>query len=200
MKNNRKLLIIVVTVLLVIVAACGNSTDSSNGSTDNESKNDKSTQKSGADISNKDDIEKASGSDHTNEKVDMSQKDASENMESTKEKYLQKWEEMKNKVAEMRKNPLDDTTFALKKVEGDAYELLDDLLNEIYGVLEKQLNKEEMNQLRKEQREWLINRENIAKKESLKYEGGTLEQYEYVRTINNLTEKRCFELIENYMK
>ncbi|MBH0158105.1 DUF1311 domain-containing protein [Fictibacillus sp. 5RED26] len=200
MKNNRKLLIIVVTVLLVIVSACGNSTDSSNGSTDNESKNDKSTQKSGADISNKDDIEKASGSDHTNEKVDMSQKDASENKESTKEKYLQKWEEMKNKVAEMRKNPLDDTTFALKKVEGDAYELLDDLLNEIYGVLEKQLNKEEMNQLRKEQREWLINRENIAKKESLKYEGGTLEQYEYVRTINNLTEKRCFELIENYMK
>ncbi len=200
MKNNRKLLIIVVTVLLVIVSACGNSIDPSNGSTDNESKNEKSTQKSGADISNKDDIEKASGSEHTNEKVDMSQKDASEIKESTKEKYLQKWEEMKNKVAEMRKNPLDDTTFALKKVEGDAYELLDDLLNEIYGVLEKQLNKEEMNQLRKEQREWLINRENIAKKESLKYEGGTLEQYEYVRTINNLTEKRCFELIENYMK
>jgi uncharacterized protein YecT (DUF1311 family) len=200
MKNNRKLLIIVVTVLLVIVSACGNSIDPSNGSTDNESKNDKSTQKSGADISNKDDIEKASGSDHTNEKVDMSQKDASEIKESTKEKYLQKWEETKNKVAEMRKNPVDDTTFALKKVEGDAYELLDDLLNEIYGVLEKQLNKEEMNQLRKEQREWLINRENIAKKESLKYEGGTLEQYEYVRTINNLTEKRCFELIENYMK
>ena len=199
MKNNRKLLIIVVTVLLVIVSACGNSIDPSNGSTDNESKNDKSTQKSGADISNKDDIEKASGSDHTNEKVDMSQKDASEIKESTKEKYLQKWEETKNKVAEMRKNPVDDTTFALKKVEGDAYELLDDLLNEIYGVLEKQLNKEEMNQLRKEQREWLINRENIAKKESLKYEGGTLEQYEYVRTINNLTEKRCFELIENYM-
>lgn len=200
MKNNRKLLIIVVTVLLVIVSACGNSIDPSNGSTDNESKNEKSTQKSGADISNKDDIEKASGSDHTNEKVDMSQKDASEIKESTKEKYLQKWEETKNKVAEMRKNPVDDTTFALKKVEGDAYELLDDLLNEIYGVLEKQLNKEEMNQLRKEQREWLINRENIAKKESLKYEGGTLEQYEYVRTINNLTEKRCFELIENYMK
>ncbi|MBH0162849.1 lysozyme inhibitor LprI family protein [Fictibacillus sp. 26RED30] len=200
MKNNRKLLIIVVTVLLVIVSACGNSIDPSNGSTDNESKNEKSTQKSGADISNKDHIEKASGSDHTNEKVDMSQKDASEIKESTKEKYLQKWEETKNKVAEMRKNPVDDTTFALKKVEGDAYELLDDLLNEIYGVLEKQLNKEEMNQLRKEQREWLINRENIAKKESLKYEGGTLEQYEYVRTINNLTEKRCFELIENYMK
>ena len=200
MKNNRKLLIIVVTVLLVIVSACGNSIDPLDESTDNESKNDKSTQKSGADISNKDDIEKASGSDHTNEKVDMSQKDASEIKESKKEKYLQKWEETKNKVAEMRKNPVDDTTFALKKVEGDAYELLDDLLNEIYGVLEKQLNKEEMNQLRKEQREWLINRENIAKKESLKYEGGTLEQYEYVRTINNLTEKRCFELIENYMK
>lgn len=200
MKNNRKLLIIGVTVLLVTVAACGNSVDPSNGSTDNESKNDKSIQKSGANTSNKDDIEKASGSDHTNEKVDMSQKDASEIKENTKEKYLQKWEETKNKVEEMRKNPVDDTTFALKKVEGDAYERLDDLLNEIYGVLEKQLNKEEMNQLRKEQREWLIDRENIAKKESLKYEGGTLEPYEYVRTINNLTEKRCFELVENYMK
>jgi uncharacterized protein YecT (DUF1311 family) len=100
----------------------------------------------------------------------------------------------------MRNNPIDDTTFALKKVEGDAYDRLDGLLNEIYGVLKKQLPVDVMDELRKEQREWLDYRDKSAKEASLKYEGGTMEQYEYVTVENNLTEERCFELVEDYMK
>ncbi|HEY2420446.1 MAG TPA: lysozyme inhibitor LprI family protein [Neobacillus sp.] len=102
----------------------------------------------------------------------------------------------------MRKNPIDDTTFALKKVEGDTYDILDGLLNEIYGVLKEQLPSEEMDQLRKEQREWLTYRDNTAKEASLKYKAGTMEQeqYEYTRVENNLTEERCFDLVEDYMK
>ncbi|ASK64464.1 hypothetical protein CFK37_18245 [Virgibacillus phasianinus] len=57
-----------------------------------------------------------------------------------------------------------------------------------------------MDQLRKEQRQWIEYRDNTAKEASLKYEGGTMEQYEYVREENNLTEGRCFELVKEYMK
>ncbi len=74
------------------------------------------------------------------------------------------------------------------------------MLNEIYGVLEETLPTEEMEQLRIEQREWLDYRDNTAKEASLQYKGGTMEQYEYVRVENNLTQERCFELVENYMK
>ena len=76
----------------------------------------------------------------------------------------------------------------------------DGLLNEIYAVLEEQLPVEEMEQLRKEQREWIANRDAAAKEASLKYEGGTMEQLEYVAVANKLTEERCFELVEKYMK
>ena len=74
------------------------------------------------------------------------------------------------------------------------------MLNEIYGVLKEQLTQEAMDQLRKEQREWIAERDATAKKASLKYEGGTMEQLEYVAVVNNLTEERCFELVEDYMK
>lgn len=63
------------------------------------------------------------------------------------------------------------------------------MLNEIYEVLKHQLPTEEMHHLRKEQREWIDYRDNTAKEASLKYKGGTMEQYEYVRVENNLTEK-----------
>ncbi|WP_245837255.1 lysozyme inhibitor LprI family protein [Virgibacillus phasianinus] len=66
--------------------------------------------------------------------------------------------------------------------------------------MKKQLPAEKMDQLRKEQRQWIEYRDNTAKEASLKYEGGTMEQYEYVREENNLTEGRCFELVKEYMK
>lgn len=125
---------------------------------------------------------------------------AQTDLASLHKEYLKKLNDVKNEVEEMRKKPLDNTTFALKKVEGDAYDIWDGLLNEIYGVLKQQLPTEEMDQLRKEQREWLDYRDHAAQEASLKYKGGTMEQYEYVRVENNLTEQRCFELVEDYMK
>jgi len=73
------------------------------------------------------------------------------------------------------------------------------LINYIYGDLEELLSDEEMEDLRVEQREWIEYRDETAKEASLKYEGGTGEQLEYVATENNVTIERCYELIENYM-
>ena len=94
----------------------------------------------------------------------------------------------------------DSSNYALKKVENERWELWDKLLNEIYGVLEEQLSQEEMDQLRAEQRNWLKYRDDSALEASQKYKGGTQEQLEYVAVLANLTEQRCYELVENYMK
>jgi uncharacterized protein YecT (DUF1311 family) len=193
-----------ITVVLVILAACGNSRDESSTTLNNKSQNNNSSQTTNDDSFNVNSIENASNIDNTDTEgnnVSAKEENLSKNTTANlKEEYLKKLNDAKNEVEEMRKNPIDDTTFALKKVEGDAYNIWDGLLNEVYGVLKKQLTTEEMDQLRNKQREWLTYRDTTAKEESLKFKGGTLEQYEYVRVVNNLTEDRCFELVENYMK
>ena len=117
-----------------------------------------------------------------------------------KEEYLKKLNDTKKETEEIRKNSEGEITYALKKIEGDRFDIWDGLLNEVYGVLKKQLSSEEVDQLRKEQREWIDYRDDTAYEASMKYKGGTMEQLEYVSVENNLTEERCFELVEDYMK
>ncbi|MEA3320685.1 MAG: lysozyme inhibitor LprI family protein [Bacillota bacterium] len=136
----------------------------------------------------------------TNEKVNTSINETIEEEASTsvKEKYLQQLEYTKKEAEELEAT--DSSTYALKKVENDRWELWDNLLNEIYGVLEEQLPAEEMDELREEQRNWITYRDDRALEASLKYKGGTQEHLEYVAVLANLTEERCYELVTNYMK
>ncbi|GIN58319.1 lysozyme inhibitor LprI family protein [Lederbergia ruris] len=214
MKSNRKILMTMSLILVILLAACGSSSNESNAALEDQSEENQSSQDTMDNSADEDSIDNNANTDNTdtddnnaNEKVDPSnneptkEEDLSANTTANlKEEYLQKLNDAKNEVEEMRKNPIDDTTIAMKKVEGDAYDIWDGLLNEIYKALEKQLPAEEMEQLRKEQREWIDNRDHTAKEASLKYEGGTMEQLEYVKVENDLTEERCFELVENYMK
>lgn len=192
-------------LFVILLAACGSSSDESNALEDQSEEN-QSSQNTEDDSANEDSTDDASNTDDNhsaNEEADPSNNEEDSSADTTaslKEEYLQKVNDAKNEVDEMRANPIDDTTIAMKKVEGDAFDIWDGLLNEIYEVLEKQLPAEEMEQLRKEQREWIDNRDQTAKEASLKYEGGTMEQLEYVKVENDLTEERCFELVENYMK
>lgn len=201
---KRHFLLGILGTVLLLLAACSSTTNESTAkqiedqptSTNPSEKSDQSDSK-----------ENDSNMDNSNVKI-VEDNGQSENVHTTNEEesvdlmkeYLNKLNETKKKVEEMRENPMDETTFALKKIEGDAFDILDGMLNEIYGVLEETLPTEEMEQLRIEQREWLDYRDNTAKEASLQYKGGTMEQYEYVRVENNLTQERCFELVENYMK
>lgn len=216
MKNNRTFLLGMLTVVFVLLAACGNSSDESSAGLDKQSANNatqnKNDDSSGADSAEKDsDHDKANTTDtrstDTNEKVDTSTNElkkkegASTNQtESLKEEYLKKLNETKKEMDELRSNPEDGSTYALKNVEGARYDAWDGLLNEVYEVLQKQLSPEEMDQLRKEQREWIAYRDRSAKEASLTYKGGTMEQLEFVAVQADLTEDRCFVLVEDYMK
>lgn len=189
MKNNRRILICIVTGFLVLLAACGNS-DESNAAPDNE------VEETNGNTSDQDATEEPA--DETEVETPKNEEDSTSDEDSLKEDYLKKLNETKTEMDELK--PTDDSTYAMKNLEGERFDVWDGLLNEIYQVIEKQLPAEEMEQLRIEQREWITHRDNSAKEASLKFEGGTQEQLEYVIVLNQLTEERCFELVEDYMK
>lgn len=135
--------------------------------------------------------------------------DEAENSKSTSEEhtceaslpdeYVKLLDDTKEKTDDMREHPEDGSSMEMKTIEGNIYDIWDGLLNDIYGDLEEQLSPKEMEDLRKEQREWLAYRDETAKEASLKYEDGTGEQLEYAATENNMTIDRCYKLVEHYM-
>lgn len=193
----RKIMVPIAALLLL--AACNNSATESSTSANNEPENNSISQNTNEENANTESAE-AANTNNTNTTESEKDSGANDDKVSQKEEYLTKLNTKKKEMDELRNNPEDDSTYAMKKVEGERYKAWDDLLNEIYGVLQKQLSSEEMEQLKQEQREWIENRDSKAKEASLKYEGGTMEQLEYVAVLADLTEERCFALVEGYMK
>lgn len=90
-------------------------------------------------------------------------------------------------------------TLEMTEAESETFKRWDNALNEIYGVLKTQVSSNEFNQLREEQREWVSYRDNTAKSESQEFEGGTMEDLQYISTQARITKERCYQLVENYM-
>ena len=228
MRNFHCKSLISSTVLLVILAGCGNASDELSTKSNNELADNNSSQTADYDSSNIDltDIEKdttqttleaADNVDVNNADPNVTDSNANntedvssiatekeedpstiDNAESLKEEYLEKLNTAKKEAEELEAT--DSSTFALKKVENDRWEIWDELLNEIYGSLKENLPPEEMEKLREEQRNWMKYRDDSALEASLKFKGGTQEHLEYVAVLANVTEERCYELVANYMK
>ncbi|WP_175615568.1 lysozyme inhibitor LprI family protein [Piscibacillus halophilus] len=215
---REKIIVIFTIVFLILLSACDDPAEESHIKLENQSQENHTTQDSNANSSNDDATKHVTNDNNTNtDTVDTSNNDINEKVEtsnnpkeenksdpniaaSLKEDYLRKLNETKKEMDEAQKKSEGEITYALKKVEGDRYDVWDGLLNEVYGVLQEQLSTEEMNQLREEQRNWIDYRDNTAKEASLKYKGGTMEHLEYVTVLADLTEERCYELVEDYMK
>ena len=209
-KIQNYLFVVVLMAGTVFLTACGNSTDGANGKSNSQSANGSPTQQENEVSSNAEKNTEEESSDTTdktqpNEEPSESSKNNgshnssdSDEPESIKEDYLKKLENMKTKTNELKAES--SATYALKKVEDDRWDMWDGLLNEIYGVLKEQLSTEEMDQLQKEQRNWIKHRDDTALEASYKYKGGTQEHLEYSAVAANLTEERCHFLVENYMK
>ncbi|WP_245804744.1 lysozyme inhibitor LprI family protein [Halobacillus hunanensis] len=141
-----------------------------------------------------------STSEHTNsndEKSSTSNKGNSEAAELSKGEYLEKLNKMEeaDRYAEVV-----ETMPEMVAQEKERYKKWDEELNKIYGVLEEQLPPDQMDKLREKQRDWVEHRDKAAKEASLKYEGGSTEELEYVATQASLTRERCYELVARYMK
>lgn len=117
-----------------------------------------------------------------------------------RDKYFQKLHHIEASLSDLEYLTKDGVTSDLIEAESERYERWDDALNEIYGVLKTQLTESEMNALREKQRSWLAYRDRTANAEGAKFAGGSAEPLAYIGTMATLTEERCYELVEEYMR
>lgn len=186
MKKNRTFSMILLTVSLGIVTACGYTSEEPTAKPDDSSKQ---TQNESDPNASKEDVVPETKS--STEKTDE------DNSSLTKEQYLAKLNEMEE---EDRNGEVGTATVELENQETERFEKWNNELNHIYGLLQEQLSSEQMEQLRKDQREWIQQRDEEAKKASLAYQGGSMEALEYVATQASLTKERCYELVAKYRK
>lgn len=207
MQNRKPFLIIVLALVIVVMCACSNSDTQLNVSEENKQSQEKNKEvikeenstlgNSSEKTNHPNDDGENSVNDSEDEAVSTLGNGKNETKESKKNQYVQKLEETKKETEQLE--ALDNSTYALIEMENKRWKIWDDLLNEIYGVLIEQLPQNEMDVLREEQLKWIKYRDENALKASKKYEGGTIENLEYVSVLANLTEERCYELVNNYM-
>lgn len=183
-KINKRMSIVILSILLVVLlAGCG---DAASGVNSADATNiEQPIQENGSGPAAEDE-----------EPAEMAPSDP-EATEGQKAEYLKKL----NGMEESDRNSDAGTTMVeMQEQEEARYKKWDAELNTIYGILEEQLDPDEMEQLRTEQREWITHRDKSAEEASQKYEGGTMAPLEYVATQAELTKERCYELVAEYME
>lgn len=76
------------------------------------------------------------------------------------------------------------------------YLIWDDTLNQLWRDLKGLLSEEEMQQLTKEELQWIKDKEAAALEAAAEYEGGSLYPTIYYSTLADLTKQRVYELLE----
>lgn len=136
----------------------------------------------------------------TTEKPVTKEKTETVNLSGTKEKYLKQLNDIENSLSDLNNQYNSGTQTEMHEAKSEILKKWDNALNEIYGVLKKQLSANEMSSLKEEQRNWIKQRDQKAKEESSIFTGGTMETTIYVATQAQLTKERCYELVQKYMK
>lgn len=131
----------------------------------------------------------------SNEDVEQTPADS-----STKQEYLAKLDAVKTGLSDLQSLKDEGTTASMTEAANEEYKRWDKALNEVYDELKKQLSENEMADLKKQQLDWISDRDEKAKKASQKYEGGTMGSLEYASTLASITKERCYELVNTYMK
>lgn len=119
---------------------------------------------------------------------------------SQKHYYLSKLNELEIKEYNYMINENPQTTLEIMECTNNMYNMWDDLLNDIWGVLKEQLSSNEMKELTFLEKQWIKDKESDAEEAMNQYEGGTEGQIEYYSSLLNSTKERCYYLVENYMK
>lgn len=144
-------------------------------------------------------ISKANKKQHKVVSEELEAKIKAEASASKKNEYIQKLNNIEEGLADL-KHLYDGPTVGMVEAALETHKRWDNALNDIYGVLKKQLSANEMSLLKEKQVKWIKYRDDTAKTDSLQFKGGTLEPLEYRLSLANSTKKRCFELVEIYIK
>ena len=84
----------------------------------------------------------------------------------------------------------------MNEISGQIYQVWDDTLNEIWGIMKANLNPELMDQLTVEERAWITGKEAAIKEAGAEYEGGSMQSLVMNSKAAELTRERAYELAE----
>lgn len=84
----------------------------------------------------------------------------------------------------------------MNEISGQLYQVWDDTLNEIWGIMKTNLNPELMDQLTLEERTWITGKEAAIKEAGSEYEGGSMQSMVMNNKAAELTRERAYELAE----
>lgn len=188
----RKLFVFIMILSIALFISCGNKTndETTKNNKVNEAVNPTEEENNNAqdntDLDAKDNVEESNDSvkDESEDKVHY---------------YLDKYTKLEKELKDSLEEKYNGTTVDMREAASIEYTSWDDLLNEIYGVLEEQLSEEKMDKLRAEQIEWLTIRDSKAEESAKEFEGGTMEPLAYTTSLGASTKERCYELISNYV-
>lgn len=178
-KSMIKIITLSVTLMCLVGCNGGNNTDS-NKSNDNSVVN----------IETKEEV--------TTERNEENSKQDS-GLVKEKAKYLQKLDDIQQGLSDLD-SLYAGNTLEMKQAASEEYSRWDKALNEIYAELKAKLPQDKMDKLQEEEIKWIDDKENNAKKESKKFEGGTMEGLTYLSCLAQSTKDRCYELVNNYME
>lgn len=132
------------------------------------------------------------------EERERKEEERKQNMSSLKTSYLQKVDEVRDEIAYMERTEDPISTPEYRAYYGRIFMLWDDLINDLWSTLEKEMPKGEFEVLRQDQLKWIQEKEAMA--DEIMEMSGTLGPAEASISNSNYTEERILYLIENYMK
>lgn len=169
MKNKKIVLFMVIALSIITLAAC--TKDTQNHNTASENIQETNTTKSATKI------------------------------EGRRKEFIEKLDSIQKELDSLpdKKDSDAGVTNAMRNYYGKSYEMYDEVLNEIYALLKKELSPEVMKNLQTEQIKWIEHKEDTANKEASKFKGGTFEFVAYYISLYESTKSKCYELVNNYM-
>lgn len=118
-----------------------------------------------------------------------------------KYEYLAKLEDLEEEINNSNTLSLleEESPYAMIDRAKSKYEAWDDMLNEIYYLIETQLSNKEFEDFKNKQFKWLNYRERMAQEQADKFEGMVFTKVQYNLTLAKLTEERCYEIVNKYL-
>lgn len=135
-----------------------------------------------------------------NNKLRVEKSTNESNIALKKDMYLEKLDQLEGKLnIELKDKYASPKTKDMIDAANEDFKEWDNMLNEVYSILEEDLSKENMDKLREEEKEWINIKEIKSKEAADKYKGGTIEPFMALSSLVDSTKRRCYQLVNEYM-
>lgn len=155
---------------------------------------DEDKEESDEDVKNSYEVEMNENTDYDNEEESFK-----ENLISKKNEFLDALNRLEMELEDSLKDKYDSgVTSDMIEAASTECEKWDDMLNDIYKYLTKNLNEKDMDNLKSEQSDWIKLRDKKAKESNDEFEGGSFAAVNELSSLKETTKERCYELVNIY--